>query len=100
MPPSLSHDREGAEELTMAIVKARYDDSYPFMHLAQRHGVAYGDVLIAAEFNVHYMQGHYPDLTGEILAAADRLPEACKIEIVKLCSMPVAERGGRHEYVE
>lgn len=73
---------------------------YPFMKLAQRHHVDYGDVLMFAELWKMYqrigcerplitMQRNRVTLCG--------LPDAVQNEIDALMRQPVADRGGPHQ---
>lgn len=60
---------------------------YPFMQLAARHRVDYGDVLLAAD----WCSGHQTDQTTQ---ARNRLPGEVRTEINRLVLQPVGDRGG------
>lgn len=81
----------------------RYDDSYPFFNIARRFEVDYGDVLAYAELGqdgrvnydglvgdrgARHVDAHHPTL-------AERIPYPARLQILELCALPVAQRGGR-----
>lgn len=72
----------------------RYDVSYPFMDVARRHGISYGDVLEAAQFHIDDEAGRTPRIA---FLDEEKVPLHAMEDIVDLLHVPVAERGGRTE---
>lgn len=71
----------------------RYDVSYPFLDVAKRHGIDYGDVLMAAEFLLHTE-------SSSIEVDEHRVPLDAMMEIAELVDLPVHARGGRTDVCE
>lgn len=72
--------------------KIEYVTGYPFMRLAKRHGVDYGDVLNWAQ-NSDPNLPEYTLSTNERFRLYQRLSNAAEMDIEKLMDLPVVLRG-------
>lgn len=73
--------------------KIEYATGYPFMQLAKRHGVDYGDVLIVAQWITEHPVQLAFEAEDYVRQHLCKIPRAVAHKIYKLISQPAYLRG-------
>lgn len=73
--------------------KIEYVTGYPFMQLARRHGVDYGDVLVTAQWMLTNFGQRACDAAPHIRQHLMKIPLVAAFELGTLVEQPVYLRG-------